>query len=80
MSKTVMLRLDENTYSLFKNYAESDNRSLSNFIETSTLRYIKEHEFVDDYEMDEINNNAALQTSLKRAHKDAAARKGRSIS
>ncbi len=79
MSKTVTLRLNENIYSLFKNYADTDNRSLSNFIETSALRYIKEHEYVDEFEMDEISNNVSLQRSLKKAHRDAKARKGRSV-
>ena len=40
MSKTVTLRLNDDTYAKFRAFAESDNRSLSNFIETSALRYI----------------------------------------
>ena len=64
MSKTVTLRLSDDLYALFRSYAESDNRSLSNFIETSVLKYVKENEYVDDYEMEEIENNEDLQKSL----------------
>jgi len=76
MSKTVTLRLNENIYELFRSLAESDNRTLSNFIETSTLRYIEEHEYVDDYEMEEIRKNQQLNRSLKRALKDMKSQKG----
>ncbi len=74
MSKTVTLRLNENIYELFRSLAESDNRTLSNFIETSALRYIEEHEY--DYEMDEIRENQQLNRSLKRALKDMKSQKG----
>jgi uncharacterized protein (DUF1778 family) len=79
MSKTVTLRLKENIYELFKAMAESDNRTLSNFIETSALRYIEEHEYVDDYEMEEIRKNQQLNRSLKRALKDMKAKKGKFV-
>ena len=79
MSKTVTLRLNENIYELFRTMAESDNRTLSNFIETSALRYIEEHECVDDYEMEEIRGNQQLNRSLKRALKDMKTKKGKFI-
>lgn len=79
MSKTVTLRLSEDSYAKFKAFAQSDNRSLSNFIETSALRYIAEHEYVDEFEMEEINTNIELQASLKQAHLDAKSRKGRLV-
>ncbi len=53
MSKTVTLRLDDDIYSQFRRLAEEDHRTLSNFIITSTKRYIVEHESV----MDKILNN-----------------------
>ena len=80
MSKTVTLRLSEETYAKFNAFARSDNRSLSNFIETSALRYIAEHEYVDEFEMAEINDNSELQASLTRAMRDAQSRKGRIVS
>ncbi|MDM8567569.1 hypothetical protein QUF74_18220 [Candidatus Halobeggiatoa sp. HSG11] len=79
MSKTVTIELTDDTYSMFCNYAKSDNRSLSNFIETSALRYISEHEYVDDFEMTEINTNNELQQGLKKAYKDAKQRKGKLV-
>ncbi len=79
MSKTVTLRLNENIYKLFRAMAESDNRTLSNFIETSALRYIEQHEYVDDYEMEEIRGNQPLNRSLKRAIKDMKSQKGKFV-
>ena len=79
MSKTVTLRLSDATYAKFQAFAASDNRSLSNFIETSALRYIAEHEYADAFEMMEINNNQDLQTSLQQAHTDAKARYGKLV-
>ena len=79
MSKTVTLRLNDDIYSKFRAFAASDNRSLSNFIETSTLRYIAEHEYVGELEMAEIDNNAELQASLKRANMDADNRQGKPV-
>ena len=79
MSKTVTLRLNENIYKLFRAMAESDNRTLSNFIETSALRYIEEHEYVDDYEMEEIRENQQLNRSLKSAIKDMKSKKGKFV-
>ncbi len=77
MSKTVTLRLNDKIYNLFRSLAESDNRPLSNFIETSALRYIEEHQYVDDFEMTEIKSNQDLNKSLKRGVKDAKAGRGR---
>lgn len=80
MSKTVTLRLNDDIYAKFKAFAESDNRSLSNFIETSALRYISEIEYIDEFEMAEINSNEELQASLKRALNDAKNKKGTLLS
>lgn len=79
MSKTVTLRLDEKIYMKFRILAEIDNRTLSNFIETSVLRYIEESNLVDEIEMAEIESNKELNKSLKRAHLDAKARRGRFV-
>jgi predicted transcriptional regulator len=79
MSKTVTLRLDESVYGKLRNWAERDNRALSNFIETAALRFIEEHEVVDEFEMTEIEGNKALNASLKKGLKDAKAGKGRFV-
>ena len=76
MSKTVTLRLDEPVYRLFRGVAERENRPLSNFIETAVLRFMQEHESVDEFEMAEIRGNAELNRSLKRGHQDAQHRRG----
>ncbi len=79
MSKTVSLRLDEKLYKMFLTLAQKENRTMSNFIETSVLRFIEQSQFVDDYEMGEIISNSELNKSLKRAYKDVSAKKGRFI-
>ena len=48
MTKTITLRLQENKYQRFKQLAECDNRSISNFIENADLRFIEEDGKVPD--------------------------------
>jgi hypothetical protein len=79
MSKTVTLRLADDVYQLFRQSAESDNRPLSNFIETATLRFIEQSELVDDAEMAEIRANDSLSRSLKHGHADAHSKRGRFV-
>ncbi len=79
MSKTVTLRLNEKIYNMFRNHAISENRTLSNFIETSVLRFIEHNQFVDEFEMTEIENNKELNASLNSALKDVKAKKGRFV-
>ena len=79
MSKTVTLRLNEKKYELFRYLAENENRTLSNFIETAVLRHIENVQFVDDFEMAEIQSNQELNKSLNRALKDAEAKRGRFV-
>jgi hypothetical protein len=64
---------------MFRNLAASENRPLSNFIETSVLRFIEHNQFVDEYEMTEIKNNKGLNTSLNSALKDVKAKRGRFV-
>jgi len=79
MSKTVTLKLNENIYNIFLNLANSENRTLSNFIETSVLHFIEQKQLVDEFEMNEIRNNRELNTSLDRAFEDVKAKKGRFV-
>lgn len=79
MVKTVSVRLEGPKYRLFTKYARMQNRSLSNFIETATLRYIEECEEVDEFEMDEIRSNKELNQSVKRGIKDARQKRGRFV-
>jgi uncharacterized protein (DUF1778 family) len=79
MSRTVTLRLDEASYAVIKKMAELENRPLSNFIETATLRYISEIELADDYEMDETNKDRELLQSHRRGVREAKKGMGRFI-
>ncbi len=76
MPKTVTLRLNDKIYKLFRNLADGENRPLSNFIETSVLRFIEHNQYVDEYEMSEIQSNQELNKSLKRALKDVKGQRG----
>ena len=77
MSKTVTLRLEDSVYQKFKSLATDDNRPLSNYIQTAALRFVEEHEVVDDFEMAEITGNASLNRSLKSGLRDAKTKRGR---
>lgn len=79
MSKTVTLRLPDETYKRFRTLAKRENRPLSNFIETAASRYVESEQFVDEFEMEEIQGNADLNRSLKRGVKDAKAGRGRFV-
>jgi hypothetical protein len=76
---TITLRLPEPHYKLFRKLAEEENRSLSNFIETATIRYIEESENVDSFEMEEIKRNTELTKSLGKAHTDARLKRGKFV-
>jgi len=79
MSKTITLRLHENVYNRFKGLATQDNRPISNFIETAALRYIDDNEYVDEFEMTEVENNVELNKSIKSGLRDAKAKRGRFV-
>lgn len=76
MSKTLTLRLDDESYQLFAAAAEAENRSIANLIETAALARLRELEFADDYEMAEIRTNESLLERLKRGSEDARQRRG----
>ena len=79
MHKTITLRLENSKYEMIKKLAESENRPISNFIETATIRYILATEHVDEFEMEEIRNNKSLNESMDRGIADAKALRGRFI-
>jgi predicted transcriptional regulator len=76
MSRIVTLRIPDATYQRLRTLAERENRPVSNFIETAALRYVENDQFVDEFEMEEIQGNAALNRSLKRGIRDAKAGRG----
>ena len=69
MPKTITIRIDENTYDVFKKAADGERRTISNFIEYATLAYLTNEIYVTDEEMNEILTNknlvAGLHTGLK---------------
>ena len=79
MSKTITLRLSEENYNKYKILADRDNRPISNFIETAVKRFIEHNIYVDEFEMEEIRNNAELNKSLKRGLSDMKSKKGRLV-
>lgn len=79
MSKTITLRLSEENYKKYKSLADRDNRPISNFIETAVQRFIEHNIFVDEFEMEEINNNTELNKSFKKGLSDIKSKKGRFV-
>lgn len=79
MPKTLTVRIDDATYRLIAEAAATENRSVSNFIETAALQRAVAEIFVSDGEMSEIRSDPALGRRLKRGHRDAATRKGRFV-
>ena len=79
MPKTVTLRIDDELLQRIKRHAEMENRSISNFIETATLRYVEETELIDDFEMAEIMSNEKLVKRLKKGSRDAREKRGRFV-
>ena len=79
MSKTITLRLSEDRYEAFKRYARSENRKISNAIETLAMRQLEDSYFTDDRETAEILSDGALLGRIKRGTKQAKAGKGRIV-
>ena len=79
MTKIVTMRIDENLLKQFNNFAKLENRSLSNFIETATKKYIKEIELTYDFEAKEILENKPLIKKLANGRKDAKSKRGKFV-
>lgn len=79
MSKTITLRLSDESYKVYKKLADRDNRSISNFIENSVKRFIEHNIYVDEFEMEEIRNNKELNKSIKRGLSDMKLKKGKIV-
>ena len=70
MAKTITLRIDEKTYDIFKTAAESQRRTISNFIEYAAFAHLVEDSLVTDEEMQGILNDKQLMFSLSKAQQD----------
>ncbi|MFO7732242.1 MAG: DUF6290 family protein [Candidatus Aminicenantes bacterium] len=79
MSKTITLRVSEDHYEAFKRYAQSENRNISNAIETLALKQIERLSFADDDEMENILADRVLISRIKTGARQAKERKGRFV-
>jgi len=79
MAKVITMRIDESVLEKFSKFAKIENRSLSNFIETATLKYINDIEYTDDFEIKDILNDKELVSKLKKGSKDAKNLRGRFV-
>ena len=70
MSKTITLRVDDDTYNILKAAALGEKRSISNFIEYAAISYLSNQLYVSDEEMNEILSDEQLIASLKKAEDD----------
>ncbi len=79
MPKTLSVRIDDATYRLIAEAAASENRSVSNFIETADRQRAAAEIFVAEEEMSEIRSDKDLQRRLKSSRRDVASRRGRFV-
>lgn len=79
MSKIITLRISEDNYSLLKSYAKSENRKLSNAVETLAMKRLEEELFVDRFEMEAILADQELLGRLKTGHVQAKKGQGRFV-
>jgi predicted transcriptional regulator len=70
MAKTVTVRVDDTTYRRIKSAADSERRTISNFIEYATMAYVESSTFVDDREMKNITTDKELLKNLKKSMND----------
>ena len=70
MAKTVTVRIDESTYKRIKSAADSERRTISNFMEYATLSYVENSIFVDNDEMKGISHDKELLETLSKAMGD----------
>jgi len=79
MSRTITLRIEDNLYEKLKEHAKSENRNLSNFIETAVINYIEQIDVADETEMREILRNSNLLERLNKGSSDAVNKRGRFV-
>ena len=70
MAKTITVRVDDATYNKIKTVADSERRTISNFIEYATLSYVENSCFVTDEEMKDIVEDRELINSLQQSIED----------
>ena len=66
-------------YQRFKQLAECDNRSISNFIENAALKFIEEEEYLYNFENDELLSNKELMDFTQRGYSESVEGKGKLV-
>lgn len=79
MSKTITLRISEDHYEAFKQYAKTENRKISNAIETLAMKELENTLFTDPFETEGILSDKNLLERIKTGAKHAKERKGRFV-
>jgi predicted transcriptional regulator len=70
MGKTITIRVDDETYEKIRSAADSEKRSISNFMEYATLNYLESSSFVSEEEMQTVLQDSKLLHSLKESLDD----------
>lgn len=70
MAKTITVRVEDEIYDKIKSAADSERRTISNFIEFATLSYIENSSFVIKEEMGTILEDRTLISNLKQSMLD----------
>ncbi len=65
MTKTITVRMDDTSYKKIKGAADSERRTISNFMEYAALAYVESSGFVTDEEMRGIVGDKELMATLK---------------
>ena len=77
MSKTITLRISEDHYEAFKQYAKTENRKISNAIETLALKQLEKAQLTEEYETEGILSDKNLLERIKAGTKQAKDKKSR---
>ena len=77
MSKTITLRISEDHYEAFKKYANTENRKISNAIETLALKQLEKAQLTEEYDTEGILSDKNLLERIKAGTKQAKDKKGR---
>jgi uncharacterized protein (DUF1778 family) len=70
MGKTITIRIDDETYKKIKSAAETEKRTISNFMEYATIAYLENSNFVGDEEMIQIAEDHELMNRLQQSIQD----------
>jgi predicted transcriptional regulator len=70
VGKTITIRIDDVTYQKIKSAAESEKRTISNFMEYATVAYLENSSFVSDEEMGRIAEDQDLMSRLQQSLQD----------